>query len=179
MQNSLNSLQNEIAKLIVDSLNLEDVNPADLDPKAPLFGEGLGLDSIDAIEIGAALSKRYHIKIKSQDEETEQHFNSVESLARFVEKTTVSKEGYTGDWSMDKNTMLEKLQTLLEDEFDIDRDKVTLDALLYEDLGLDSIDAVDLMAWIVKLTGKRMSPEDFRNVRTVKDVIDKFEKEFP
>ena len=78
---------------------------------------------------------------------------------------------------MDKNTMFEKFQTLLEDEFDIDRNNVTLDALLYEDLGLDSIDAVDLMAWMVKLTGKRMSPEDFRNVRTVRDVIDKLEKQ--
>ena len=77
---------------------------------------------------------------------------------------------------MDKNTMFEKLQTLLEDEFDIDKDNVTLDALLYEDLDLDSIDAVDLMAWIVKLTGKRMSPEDFKNVRTVRDVIDQLEK---
>lgn len=79
---------------------------------------------------------------------------------------------------MDKNTMFEKLQDLLENEFDIDRSNVTLDALLYEDLGLDSIDAVDLMAWIVKLTDKRMSPEDFRNVRTVGDVIDKLEKQF-
>ena len=97
MQSSLNLLQNEIARLIVDSLNLEDVDPASIDPKAPLFGEGLGLDSIDALEIGAAISKRYHMKIKSQDEETEQHFNSVESLARFVEKATGSKGVSTGD----------------------------------------------------------------------------------
>ena len=78
---------------------------------------------------------------------------------------------------MDKNTMLKKLQDLLEDEFDIERSKITSEALLYEDLGLDSIDAVDLMAWMVKLTGKRMSPEDFKNVRIVSDVIDELERQ--
>ncbi len=78
---------------------------------------------------------------------------------------------------MDKNQMLEKLQDLLESEFDIERERVTYEALLYEDLDLDSIDAVDLMAWIVKLTGKRMSPDDFKNVRTVGDVIDEVQKQ--
>ncbi len=78
---------------------------------------------------------------------------------------------------MDKNMMLKKLQDLLEDEFDIERSKITSEALLYEDLGLDSIDAVDLMAWMVKLTGKRMSPEDFKNVRIVSDVIDELERQ--
>ena len=78
---------------------------------------------------------------------------------------------------MDKNEMFEKLQDLLENEFDIERDDVSYEALLYDDLGLDSIDAVDLMAWIVKFTGKRMSPEDFKNVRTVSDVIDELERQ--
>ena len=88
MHNSLSLLQNEISRLIVDSLNLEDVDPASIDPQAPLFGEGMGLDSIDALEIGAAISKRYDLKFKSQSEETAQHFSSVESLARFVMETT-------------------------------------------------------------------------------------------
>lgn len=171
MSNSLNVLQNEIAQLLVDSLNLEDVDPADIDPRAPLFGEGLGLDSIDALEIGAAISKRYHIKITSQGEETERHFNSVESLARFVEGATGGRSIST-DGDVEKGEILGKLQDVLESEFDIERDKITLDALLYDDLDLDSIDAVDLMAFIVKLTGKRMSPEDFSNARTVRDVVD-------
>ncbi len=86
MSKSVVELQSEIANLIVDSLNLADVEAANIDPSAPLFGDGLGLDSIDALEIGAAISKRYRIKLKSQSEENEQHFNSVESLARFVER---------------------------------------------------------------------------------------------
>ena len=78
---------------------------------------------------------------------------------------------------MDKQQMLEKLRDLLESEFDIERADITSEALLYDDLGLDSIDAVDLMAWIVKLTGKRMSPDAFKNVRTVGDLIDELEKQ--
>ncbi len=86
MSSSLSLLQHEISQLIVESLNLEDIDPVSIDPQASLFGEGLGLDSIDALEIGAAISKRYDIKIKSQSEDAEQHFSSVESLAKFVEQ---------------------------------------------------------------------------------------------
>ncbi len=76
---------------------------------------------------------------------------------------------------MKSENLLNKFQDLLENEFDIERSKVTLDSLLYDDLDIDSIDAVDLMAWMVKLTGKRMDPENFRNVRTVGDVITELE----
>lgn len=78
---------------------------------------------------------------------------------------------------MDRDEVLTRLQDLLESEFDIERGDVTMDALLYDDLDIDSIDAVDLMAWMVKFTGKRMNPEDFRNVRTVSDVIDEMERQ--
>lgn len=78
---------------------------------------------------------------------------------------------------MDKEILIEKLRDLLESEFDIEREKVVPEALLYDDLDLDSIDAVDLMAWMVKLTGKRMSPEYFRDVRTVEEVISVLEKQ--
>ncbi len=78
---------------------------------------------------------------------------------------------------MEKEAILEKLRDLLKNEFDIDPEKVTPEAYLYEDLDLDSIDAVDLMAWMVKLTGKRMSPENFKNVRSVSDLIDELERQ--
>lgn len=78
---------------------------------------------------------------------------------------------------MNREQILDEFQKLLETEFDIKRDDVTLDALLYDDLELDSIDAVDLMAWVVKLTGKRISPETFGKIRTVRDVIDELEKQ--
>lgn len=84
MPSKLISLQHEIAELIVECLSLEDVSPSDIDLTAPLFVGGLELDSIDALEIGAALSKRYNINLKSQNEDTARNFNSVESLAQFV-----------------------------------------------------------------------------------------------
>ncbi len=78
---------------------------------------------------------------------------------------------------MERDAILDQLRDLLESEFDIDREDVTSDALLYDDLDFDSIDAVDMMAWMVKLTGKRMDPEDFRNVRTVGDVVDEISRQ--
>lgn len=78
---------------------------------------------------------------------------------------------------MNKEALLEKLRDLLASEFEIERERVTLEALLYEDLDLDSIDAVDLMAWMVKLTGKRMAPEDFKSVRSVDDVLSELQRQ--
>ena len=88
MSNPLTALEHEISNLIVDTLDLEDIKPEDIDRKALLFGDGLGLDSIDALEIGAALSKRYKITLKSQAEDAHMHFESVKSLAEFVLENT-------------------------------------------------------------------------------------------
>ncbi len=76
-------LEREIGELIIASLNLEDVAVDDIDPEAPLFGSGLGLDSIDALELGLAIHKRYGIAM-GDSEEVRQHFASVRRLAAFV-----------------------------------------------------------------------------------------------
>lgn len=81
----MNMLIDEIKQLIIDSLELEDVAPADIDPAAPLFGEGLGLDSIDALELGVAIQKKYHVKLDATSAETRQHFHSVQNLAKFIQ----------------------------------------------------------------------------------------------
>ena len=80
----MNDLIQELKQLIIDSLDLEDVKPADIDPKAPLFGAGLGLDSIDALELGVAIQKKYHVKLDANSADTKQHFQSVENLAKFI-----------------------------------------------------------------------------------------------
>ena len=77
-------LESEIKELIVESLLLEDVKPEEIDDEAPLFGEGLGLDSIDALELGMAVSRKYGVKIRSDDGRNREIFSSVRSLARFV-----------------------------------------------------------------------------------------------
>jgi acyl carrier protein len=77
-------LESEIAELIVSCTGLEDVRAGDIDPEAPLFVEGLGLDSIDALEIGVALNKRYGVRLTADSEDNRKHFASLRSLARFV-----------------------------------------------------------------------------------------------
>lgn len=75
----------EIAQMIIDAVNLEDVTLDDIDPNEPIFNDGLGLDSIDALEISLEIQKRYGIKIKSGDKNVSQVFASVASLSEFVE----------------------------------------------------------------------------------------------
>ena len=78
------NLENEIRELIVTTLKLEDIEPAAIDVGESLFEGGLGLDSIDALEIGIALRKRYAITIETATDEVKTYFRDVRSLAKFV-----------------------------------------------------------------------------------------------
>jgi acyl carrier protein len=80
----MQSLEEEVKQVIIDALQLEDMQPEDIDTVAPLFVEGLGLDSIDALELGVALQKRYGISLSADSEETRRHFKSVQTLAALV-----------------------------------------------------------------------------------------------
>ncbi|WP_288386092.1 phosphopantetheine-binding protein [uncultured Acinetobacter sp.] len=81
----MSNLANELKQMIIDVLALEDIQAADIDDTAPLFGEGLGLDSIDALELGLALKKRYNIHLNAESDETKQYFRSIQSLVALVE----------------------------------------------------------------------------------------------
>ncbi|WP_372871267.1 acyl carrier protein [Shewanella sp.] len=74
-----------------------------------------------------------------------------------------------------REQILEKLTTILVDDFEIDTDAISLEANLYQDLDLDSIDAVDLVIKLQQLTGKKIKPEEFKSVRTVEDVVNAIE----
>lgn len=76
----------ELAQLLVESLNLEDVDPAAIDPEAPLFNTGLGLDSIDALELALAVGKRYGFQLRSDNEENRRIFASLRALSAHVEQ---------------------------------------------------------------------------------------------
>ena len=80
----MNALENELKQLLIEVLNLEDVSADDIDSNAPLFGDGLGLDSIDALELGVAIRKRYKVEMDADSEETRRHFESIANLARFI-----------------------------------------------------------------------------------------------
>lgn len=80
----MHRLEQEIKELIISALSLEDIRPDDIDTEAPLFVEGLGLDSIDALELGLALQKRYGVSLSADAAENRRHFRSVAALAAFV-----------------------------------------------------------------------------------------------
>ena len=80
----MQALEHEIKELIITALSLEDIGPDDIDTAAPLFVEGLGLDSIDALELGLALQKRYGVSLSADSQETRRHFASARTLAEFV-----------------------------------------------------------------------------------------------
>jgi acyl carrier protein len=78
------TLEHEIKDLIISSLALEDITADDINTTEPLFVKGLGLDSIDALELGLALQRRYGVTVSADSEETRRHFGSVQALAEFV-----------------------------------------------------------------------------------------------
>ena len=78
------TVEEEIKELIIKSLELEDITPSDINEDEPLFVDGLGLDSIDALELGMALKKKYNLKMSSNKEENKKYFYSVKTLADYV-----------------------------------------------------------------------------------------------
>jgi acyl carrier protein len=80
---ALNDLEREVAAVIVEGLNLQ-TDPSKIDPQAPIFGEGLGLDSIDALEIALLLSQKYGVTISQGDSQNQEIFHSLRALSGFV-----------------------------------------------------------------------------------------------
>jgi acyl carrier protein len=82
-----------LASMIVDVLNLEDTRPEDIEPDEPLFDGGLGLDSIDALEIAVALAQKYGVHLKAEDEETKSIFATLRSLSEYVTQRSSLQAG--------------------------------------------------------------------------------------
>ncbi|MBP5587376.1 MAG: acyl carrier protein [Treponema sp.] len=80
----MDELKQEIKELIISSLELEDVKPEDIKDDEPIFGKGLGLDSIDALELGVAIKKKFGVKLSAENEDSKKHFASVNALAEFI-----------------------------------------------------------------------------------------------
>lgn len=78
----------DLAKLIVETLNLEDVEPGEIGPEELLFGDGLGLDSIDALELALAISQKYDVQLKAEDETTKSAFGTLRSLNTFIQENS-------------------------------------------------------------------------------------------
>lgn len=87
------NLENEIKELIISGLNLPDLKPSDIDTKEPLFNEGLGLDSVDALELGLLIQKKYNIVIDSKTQNLKEIFFNIENLAAFVRENRKDGNG--------------------------------------------------------------------------------------
>lgn len=83
----MTELETELKRLIIDTLALEDINVDDIDSDEALFNNGLGLDSIDALELGLAIRKKYSVKIDSEKDDVVKIFSSVSSLAQFIKSS--------------------------------------------------------------------------------------------
>lgn len=77
-------LREEVAALIVEALVIEDITPEEIEPDAPLFGDGLGLDSIDALELAFAIAQKYGFKLRSDDDKNGEIFSSLNALSRHI-----------------------------------------------------------------------------------------------
>ena len=80
----MEKLYSEIKTMIIDTLNLEGLSPDDIETEAPLFGDGLGLDSIDALELGLAVKNQYGVVLSAESKEMRKHFYSVATLSAFI-----------------------------------------------------------------------------------------------
>jgi len=85
----MSELKTALKQLIIDTLDLEDIEITDIKDNEALFIDGLGLDSIDALELGLAIKKAYNVKIDANSEETKQHFSSINALSDFVSQANV------------------------------------------------------------------------------------------
>lgn len=86
------ALEREVAGMIIECLGLEEVSPRDIVPTEPLFTDGLGLDSIDALEIALAISQKYGFQLRSDDERNDQIFATLRSLSAHIAENRVSNE---------------------------------------------------------------------------------------
>jgi acyl carrier protein len=88
----MDNLKRQIKELIISALELEDIGPDNIKDSEPIFGAGLGLDSIDALELGIALKKRFGVKFSSENADNRKHFASVDALAAYIAAETAGSQ---------------------------------------------------------------------------------------
>jgi len=87
----MSNIENELKQLIIDSLDLEDMNVDDINNEEPLFNDGLGLDSIDALELGLAIRRKYDVRVDAEKDDVVKIFASVSALAGFIQSEQAGK----------------------------------------------------------------------------------------
>jgi acyl carrier protein len=160
----------EIKALIIDALALEDVAPEDIETEAPLFVEGLGLDSIDALELAMVLEERYGVKLGEDPDENERIFGSVASLMTFVTENR-APAGVAAERASSGEDVFEILRRIILADFDLPPAAVVPQAHFADDLDLDSLDAVDLLHKVEDETGVHLELDQLKDVERLEDLV--------
>lgn len=165
----MNEMQTEIRGLIVSALMLPEAQAARLGADDNLF-ETMGLDSVDALEVVMALKRKYGVEFSPDDEHTRVTLSTVGRIASYVQNHQAHHMPEPADDG--RARMLAKIQVSFEELFDIQRHRVTEQADLVADLGLDSVDALDMLARLQEVTGKRIPESRVESIRKVGEVVD-------
>ena len=167
-------LQRQVKELIISALDLEDMTPDDIETSQPLFKEGLGLDSIDALELGMAI-KRSSAWTSTRARTTQRYLPPSKLYPTISQKICPIKTERIFNMAT-REEISESIKDILVEEFDCERSELKDDVNLFTQLDLDSIDAVDLVVRLQQKTNKRVNPEDFKKIRTFGEVVDVVEK---
>ena len=177
MQRS-DGLESELKRLIVEALVLEDIAPDEIETEAPLFVEGLGLDSIDALELAMALEERYGVKIEDDPDENRRIFASVRSLAEFVNAQRAAlgarrRRACRSDGALEAGDLLARVVAILVREFDVDpRTRSRCRPTSETDLDLDSLDGVALAGWVEEDLGLALSDDEIEQMRYDRQIVE-------
>lgn len=164
----MSALQLEIKNLIIEALGLEDIGPQDIGDEQTLFGEGLGLDSVDA------WNWAWPSRNASASRSTPKPRTPANTLPTWPASrpSCRHRKPPEGAAMQNRDEIFATLRDALVELFELEPERVTLEANLYEDLEIDSIDAVDLIDHIKRQTGRKIAAEEFKAVRTVGDVVE-------
>lgn len=162
----MSDLHRDIKQLIIDALGLEDIGIDDIGDDQTLFGEGLGLDSVDALELGLAIQKN----MASRSTPMPRTPVTISATWQALRPSSLQKR--LRPTMQTRDDIFNTLRDALVELFELDPERVTLESNLYQDLEIDSIDAVDLIDHIKRQTGKKIAAEEFKSVRTVNDVVE-------
>ena len=162
----MRDLERELKELIVSALNLEDIAPEDIDSDEALFVEGLGTGLHRWVGTGG----RYQKEVQNKGAGIEGR--NPGDLRDGAYTREIPREAGI-QVMVSKNDIAVVLSKYLQDLFDLPTEKLIPNASLSDDLDLDSIDAVDLVVKLQEYTGRKISPSEFKSVRTIGDVVDK------
>ncbi len=166
----MDNLEHELKELIIETVMLEGVSPADMDSEALLFPT-FDLDSIDGLELAMVLKRRYGVVFVEGDDMNEAIFRTIRSLADHVR---VNRSGPSP--TERSQEIYQVVANTLVELFELSSEDICRDSRLVDDLGLDSIDALDMVVKLQEFTGKRIGEDALKTVRTVGDIVDLVEE---